>query len=152
MQSYSSSYYPSAICSDGIAVDCIRIVGLIQGCQDTVIGLYITRLLQDQVIYTCFQFIYPFALFLLPQLWQGYRIGLPLCYEFVMVGWCYVTGGRMEMQSVWGDCSKFNRLLVSVPLCDLQLPQLTCNPCNLNAIKSIPLQTFLVLQSNCNPV
>ena len=70
MQSHSSSYYPSAICSDGIAVDCIRIVGLIQGCQDTVIGLYITRLLQDQVIYTCFQFIYPFALFLLPQMLQ----------------------------------------------------------------------------------
>ena len=43
---------------------------MIQGCQDTVIGLYITRLLQDQVIYTCFQFIYPFALFLLPQMLQ----------------------------------------------------------------------------------
>ena len=61
MQSYSSSYYPSAICSDGIAVDCIRIVGLIQDYRDTVIGLY---------IYTCSKFIYPFALFLLPQMLQ----------------------------------------------------------------------------------
>ena len=73
MQSYSSSYYPSAICSDGIAVDCIRIVGLIQDCRDTIIGLYITRLPQgwvNWVIYTCFQFIYPFALYLLPQMLQ----------------------------------------------------------------------------------
>ena len=32
-----------------------------------------------------------------------------------MVGWWYVTGGRMGMQSVWRDCSKFDGLLVFVP-------------------------------------
>ena len=69
-----------------------------------------------------------------------------------MAGWCYVTWARMEMQSVWKDCSKFDGLLVLIPPCGVQLPQLTCNPCNLNAIKPITLQTFLVLQSNCNPV
>ena len=41
----------------------------------------------------------------------------------------------MEMQSVWKDCSKFDGLLVMIPPCGVQLPQLTCNPCNSNAIR-----------------
>ena len=32
----------------------------------------------------------------------------------------------------------------------VQLLQLTCNPCNFNAILPITLQSFVVLQSNCN--
>ena len=52
-----------------------------------------------------------------------------------MVGRCYVTGGGMEMQSVWKDCSKFDGLLVLIPPCGVQLPQLTCNPCNFSAIR-----------------
>ena len=54
-----------------------------------------------------------------------------------MVGRCYVTGDGMEMQSVWKDCSKFDGLLVMIPPCGVQLPQLTCNPCNSNAIRWI---------------
>ena len=58
----------------------------------------------------------------------------------------------MEAQSVWKDCSRFDGMLVLIPLCDVQLPQLTCNPCHFNAILPITLQSSVVLQSNCNPV
>ena len=60
-------------------------------------------------------------------MWQGYGIAL------LLDGLCFVS-------------------LLWIPLWDVQLLQLACNLCNFNAIIPITLQSFVVLQSNCNRV
>ena len=102
----SSSLYPSAICSDWIGriVHALQDWGRIIRLQYQILPTALLRIMIGfaKLCYSASSSLYPFDLFLLPQMWQGYRIALSLLYcRSVGVGFrdCIriVPGFRIEL-------------------------------------------------------